>query len=69
MQNGNERANSRIILKKNTINLGDILNTDAEGKTGDFKNSHLNLWKMPRLFAKLVDYRHWVGLVWGGWPI
>lgn len=58
MQNGNERTNSRIILKKNALNLGKTMNADIEGKTGDFNNSHPDLWKMPRLFAKLVKYRH-----------
>lgn len=49
---------------KNPVNFGDMLNKDIEGMTDDFKNIHLELWKMPRLFLKSVEYRHWVVLVW-----
>lgn len=63
MQNGNERANSRIILKKNTINLGDILNT--------LKERQVTSRILISIFEKCLDYlQKWltidIGLVWYG---
>lgn len=49
---------------KNPVNFGDMLNKDIEWMTDDFKNIHLELGKMPRLFLKSVEYRHQVVLVW-----
>lgn len=51
--------------KQKTLNLGDIMDIDIEREERQVTSRILivTIGKMPRLSAKLVEYRHGFGLI------